>query len=122
MLTATARALVSIIGTKGENINIAWSPDGKGRQPLLEPAATASGDKTVRIWDARTNKSQAVIGTKGENINIAWSPDGKGRDLLLPHCTAAIDILSWPPIGLSDDGAATGLEKPPTLTKIEAHF
>ncbi|KAH8276837.1 hypothetical protein KR026_001488 [Drosophila bipectinata] len=39
--------------------------------------ATASGDKTVRIWDNRTTKSAGVTNTKGENINIAWSPDGK---------------------------------------------
>jgi THO complex subunit 3 len=37
---------------------------------------TASGDKTVRIWDARTQKSTATYATKGENINITWSPDG----------------------------------------------
>jgi THO complex subunit 3 len=34
--------------------------------------ATASGDKSVRIWDARTAKSVATIPTKGENINISW--------------------------------------------------
>ncbi|XP_064602865.1 THO complex subunit 3-like [Liolophura sinensis] len=38
--------------------------------------ATASGDKTVRIWDARSNRSVSTINTKGENINICWSPDG----------------------------------------------
>jgi THO complex subunit 3 len=38
--------------------------------------ATASGDKTVRIWDARIQKCAATISTKGENINISWSPDG----------------------------------------------
>ncbi|RWS30521.1 THO complex subunit 3-like protein [Leptotrombidium deliense] len=38
--------------------------------------ATASLDKSVRVWDARANKSMASIGTKGENINICWSPDG----------------------------------------------
>ncbi|KAK2154221.1 hypothetical protein LSH36_274g04026 [Paralvinella palmiformis] len=38
---------------------------------------TASGDKTVRIWDARASKSAAIIATKGENINICWSPDGQ---------------------------------------------
>ncbi|KAI5730532.1 hypothetical protein M8J76_014714 [Diaphorina citri] len=37
--------------------------------------STASGDKTVRIWDARTQKSQ-IIATKGENINITWAPNG----------------------------------------------
>jgi WD40 repeat protein len=39
--------------------------------------ATASGDRTVRIWESRSSKSVANIATKGENINIAWAPDGK---------------------------------------------
>jgi len=38
--------------------------------------STASGDKTVRIWDARSQKSVSTISTKGENINITWSPGG----------------------------------------------
>lgn len=38
--------------------------------------ATASGDKTVRIWDARVQRSTEVFTTKGENINITWSRDG----------------------------------------------
>ncbi|KAG0239968.1 hypothetical protein BGW41_007363 [Actinomortierella wolfii] len=39
--------------------------------------ATASGDKTVRIWDARSAKSIHTIATNGQNINISWSPDGQ---------------------------------------------
>ena len=39
--------------------------------------ATASGDKTVRLWDSRSAKCVATVQTKGENINIDWSPDGK---------------------------------------------
>ncbi|XP_034837365.1 THO complex subunit 3 isoform X2 [Maniola hyperantus] len=38
--------------------------------------STASGDKSVRIWDTRSRKCAATITTKGENINIAWSPNG----------------------------------------------
>jgi len=38
--------------------------------------ATASGDKTVRIWDAKVAKCLQVIETKGQNINISWSYDG----------------------------------------------
>ena len=38
--------------------------------------ATASGDKTVREWDAKSNKAVTTVTTKGENINITWSPDG----------------------------------------------
>jgi len=39
--------------------------------------ATASGDKTVRIWDARSGKCTNTVNTKGENINICWSPNGQ---------------------------------------------
>lgn len=28
---------------------------------------TASGDKTIRIWDARTNRSVATVNTKGKH-------------------------------------------------------
>lgn len=38
--------------------------------------STASGDKTVRIWDIRTPTRPTIIPTKGENINITWSNDG----------------------------------------------
>ena len=38
--------------------------------------ASASSDKSVRVWDARSGKCAANVPTKGENINIAWSPDG----------------------------------------------
>lgn len=43
---------------------------------LPDLLSTASGDKTVRIWDARIGKCATIINTKGENINITWSPDG----------------------------------------------
>jgi THO complex subunit 3 len=39
--------------------------------------ATASGDKSIRIWDTKSYKPITSIPTKGENINICWSPDGK---------------------------------------------
>ena len=42
-----------------------------------EVLGTASGDRTVRIWDTRTNKQVHAIETRGENINIRWSPDGQ---------------------------------------------
>ena len=48
-----------------------WDP----LQP--EVLGTASGDKTVRIWDARAGKCAHAIETRGENINIRWSPDGQ---------------------------------------------
>lgn len=42
-----------------------------------ELLATASGDKTVRVWDVRSGKCVMNVATKGENINIDWSPDGR---------------------------------------------
>lgn len=44
---------------------------------LPDLLSTASGDKTVRIWDVRAGKCATIINTNGENINITWSPDGK---------------------------------------------
>jgi THO complex subunit 3 len=50
---------------------LCWHPDNND---LL---ATASGDKTVRIYDCRSSKAVKSIETPGENINICWSPDGR---------------------------------------------
>ncbi|XP_047135623.1 THO complex subunit 3 isoform X1 [Hydra vulgaris] len=40
---------------------------------------TASGDKTVRVWDSRVSSGKSIdeVKTRGENINICWSPNGK---------------------------------------------
>jgi WD40 repeat protein len=38
--------------------------------------ASASADRTVRVWDTRMYKCARVINTNGENINIVYSPDG----------------------------------------------
>jgi THO complex subunit 3 len=49
---------------------LCWHPS------QADQLATASGDKTVRFWDARSAKCVAAVATSGENINVAWSPDG----------------------------------------------
>ncbi|CAF2463214.1 unnamed protein product [Rotaria sp. Silwood2] len=55
----------------GEEINqLAWHPT------VSHYVATASGDRLVKIFDTRTDRSNTTIETKGENINLAWSPDG----------------------------------------------
>ncbi|GFS45216.1 transducin/WD40 repeat-like superfamily protein [Actinidia rufa] len=38
--------------------------------------ATASGDKTVCLWDARSGKCSQQAELSGENINITYKPDG----------------------------------------------
>jgi len=50
---------------------LAWHPSH------ADVLGTASGDKTVRVWDARAGKCSYVVETSGQNINIAWSPDGQ---------------------------------------------
>jgi WD40 repeat protein len=49
---------------------VRYSPDGK----LI---ATASRDKTVRIWDARTGERKARIANQEEAYCVAFSPDAK---------------------------------------------
>ena len=36
--------------------------------------ASASSDKTLRVWDARTHKPVVSVPTRGENINLRWAP------------------------------------------------
>ena len=50
---------------------MAYSPDGKY-------LATASYDKTAKVWDAATGKELATIaGHAGPVEAVAFSPDGK---------------------------------------------
>ncbi|CAN4102539.1 unnamed protein product [Withania somnifera] len=42
----------------------------------VELIATASGDKTVQLWDARSGKCSQQVELSGENINMTYKPDG----------------------------------------------
>ena len=70
-------------GHDGSIDKLAWDPQNS------DSLATASMDKTVRLWDTRMTKAAHVLTTPGENINLTWHPHeptiaiGTKQDLLV---------------------------------------
>ena len=51
--------------------SVTWSPDGKG-------IVTASGDRTAKVWDAKTGQELlTLIGHDQEVASVVRSPDGR---------------------------------------------
>ena len=64
------RATTELRGHTESVDQLVWHPTNP------ELVASASADKSVRIWDTRAKSGESVISTPGSNINIAYHPDG----------------------------------------------
>jgi WD40 repeat protein/serine/threonine protein kinase len=64
-------SLLTLRGHTGPLRSVAYSPDGKR-------LATASNDRTVRIWNAQTGKVLLTLSGHHDNVTqVAFSPDGR---------------------------------------------
>ena len=71
VLGSSDKDTMELRGHKESVDQLAWCPV---QEHIL---ASASADKTVKLWDCRmTKECVASINTAGENINLCWSPDG----------------------------------------------
>jgi WD40 repeat protein len=119
----TSHIRLTLRGHRDSVLSVAWSPEGKR-------LATASADKTAKVWDAETGKVLLTLtGHDDEVYSVAWSPDGKrlatasadktakvwdaqsGKGLLtLSGHTGPISSVAWSPPQTAEDDSSSNAE------------
>ncbi len=72
---------------------LAFNPSAATSTANRLQLATASSDKTIRIWDCRQKRCAHTIKTEGENINLCWKRDGS-HIVVGSHIGNKQDIIS----------------------------
>ena len=68
---ATGAKKQTLQGHTSAVMGVAWHPDG-------DRLASASTDRSVRVWDPRTGKLMlSLVDLSSQMTTVAWSPDGK---------------------------------------------
>jgi WD40 repeat protein len=68
--TADGTLVRSYAGNRAEVVGLAWSPDGRY-------VASASYDRTIRLWPAATDGPGEIVATLSSGVScVAFSPDG----------------------------------------------